>query len=350
MARIKKKGLDYFPLNTDFIHDRAVRRLMKREGDAVLSILVEVLSYIYAGEGYYVCADRLFYEDLSAGLYENSSSDVERVVRLAVEYGLFDAGLFDRCCILTSPEIQRQYLFSTRRRTVSQLDAAYCLLSGEELAGHKPDGKKPDKKEPDGKKPDETKPDAVAELPACFPQTVSVESRSGGNNVTFVPENVTSGTHSTAQYSIAQHSVAQQIKEYPLLNPPLQKTGEEVEAGIEQEAISSVTSCGKDPAVSCGRKDRKEWTRESLDRLRPPSDGTPRNYSGLLDNLRLYDIPPSEQYAIIRKSNFGAIGGTVWKGIATLRGSGGKIKLPGRYLLSVVNKKQEPVAYPGAGS
>ena len=39
MARIKKKGLDYFPLNTDFIHDRAVRRLMKREGDSALGIL-----------------------------------------------------------------------------------------------------------------------------------------------------------------------------------------------------------------------------------------------------------------------------------------------------------------------
>ena len=51
MARIKKKGLDYFPLNTDFIHDRAVRRLMKREGDSALGILVEILSYIYAGEG-----------------------------------------------------------------------------------------------------------------------------------------------------------------------------------------------------------------------------------------------------------------------------------------------------------
>ena len=61
MARIKKKGLDYFPLNTDFIHDRAVRRLMKREGDSALGILVEILSYIYAGEGYYVRADRLFY-------------------------------------------------------------------------------------------------------------------------------------------------------------------------------------------------------------------------------------------------------------------------------------------------
>ena len=60
MARIKKKGLDYFPLNTDFIHDRAVRRLMKREGDSALGILVEILSYIYAGEGYYVRADVCF--------------------------------------------------------------------------------------------------------------------------------------------------------------------------------------------------------------------------------------------------------------------------------------------------
>ena len=63
MPRIKKQGLDYFPLNTDFIHDRLVRRIMKREGDASLSVLIEVLSYIYSGEGYYVCADALFYED-----------------------------------------------------------------------------------------------------------------------------------------------------------------------------------------------------------------------------------------------------------------------------------------------
>ena len=48
-----------------------------------------------------------------------------------------------------------------------------------------------------------------------------------------------------------------------------------------------------------------------------------------------------DRYAIILKSNFGAIGGAVWRGIATLRGSGGKIKLPGRYLLSVVSRKEE---------
>lgn len=83
MVRIKKKGLDYFPINTNFINDRTVRRLMKCEGDVALGILLEVLSYIYADQGYYVCADHLFYEDLSAGLYENSADDVERIVRLA---------------------------------------------------------------------------------------------------------------------------------------------------------------------------------------------------------------------------------------------------------------------------
>ena len=106
MARIKKKGLDYFPLNTDFIHDRAVRRLMKREGDSALGVLVEILSYIYAGEGYYVRADRLFYEDLSAGLYEKSADDVERIVRLAVEY-VFQTQLVPALKFYRTPDARR---------------------------------------------------------------------------------------------------------------------------------------------------------------------------------------------------------------------------------------------------
>ncbi|QIU93566.1 DUF4373 domain-containing protein [Bacteroides faecium] len=328
MARIKKKGLDYFPLNTDFIHDRAVRRLMKREGDSALSILIEVLSYIYAGEGYYVHADRLFYEDLSAGLYEKSADDVERVIRLAVEYGLFDAGLFERGCILTSVEIQRQYLFSTRRRSASFLEAGYCLLANEEMIEDKEYTKG---KAIDGSGKSEhdesiSEGDNVAFIP---------------NNVTLIPENVTSSTHSIAQNSTAEHSVAEQKKEYPHFNSPLETAGEKTEKPekkIGEEEFSPVSSCGRD---NSGSGKRKIWTQETIDRLLPPADGALRNYGGLLDNLRSYGIPPSEQYAIILKSNFGAIGGAIWRGLATLRGSGGKIKLPGRYLLSVVNRKEE---------
>ena len=69
----------------------------------------------------------------------------------------------------------------------------------------------------------------------------------------------------------------------------------------------------------------------------PPCDGVQRNFQGLTDNLRLYKVPPSEQYAIILKSNFGAIGNPVWKGFNTIRGSNGKIRLPGHYLLSIIN-------------
>ncbi len=40
MSRIKKRGLDYFPLDIDFLQNRLVRRIMKREGDGALATLV----------------------------------------------------------------------------------------------------------------------------------------------------------------------------------------------------------------------------------------------------------------------------------------------------------------------
>ncbi|MEO4949361.1 hypothetical protein ABH009_00760, partial [Bacteroides thetaiotaomicron] len=84
-------------------------------------------------------------------------------------------------------------------------------------------------------------------------------------------------------------------------------------------------------------KSRTAVTQEDIDCLQPPCDGVQRNFRGLTDNLRLYKVPPSEQYAIILKSNFGAIGNPVWKGFNTIRGSNGKIRLPGHYLLSIIN-------------
>ena len=84
-------------------------------------------------------------------------------------------------------------------------------------------------------------------------------------------------------------------------------------------------------------KKKRELTQADIDRMQAPADGHPRNLSGLLENLRLYRIPPSEQYAIVLKSNYGEIGGKVWKGFGVIRASAGKIKLPGHYLLSILN-------------
>ena len=352
MPRIKKQGLDYFPLNTDFIHDRLVRRIMKREGDASLSVLIEVLSYIYSGEGYYVCADALFYEDLSSNLYEKTSDDIRRIVSLAVEYGIFDAALHAKYGILTSADIQRQYLFSTKRRNVSHLDPAYCLISEELLV-------RPSGKNGAGNRSSQSREtvNSVNETSMESSVTADEQGRSDelevnvnrAENGSFIPENVTSGTHSIAQNSIAEHSVAKNRKDSPSPSSPEAECGntesgnpkgeeeKEKEERGGKEGGKEENFLEKNTEAPLPSK-RREWTNETLSELQPPTDGIGRNYDGLLYNMRLYGIPPMEQYAIIRKSNFGAIGEPVWKGFCALRDSCGKIKMPGRYLLSVMNR------------
>ena len=348
MPRIKKQGLDYFPLNTDFIHDRLVRRIMKREGDASLSVLIEVLSYIYSGEGYYVCADALFYEDLSSNLYEKTSDDIRRIVSLAVEYGIFDAALHVKYSILTSADIQRQYLFSTKRRNVSHLDPAYCLIS-EELLG------RPSGKNGAGNRSSQPRKTVNSVNETSGESSVTADEQGGpdesevnvnrAENGSFIPENVTSGTHSIAQNSIAEHSVAKNRKDSPSPSSPEAECGNtesgnpkgEEEKEKEERGGKEENFLEKNTEAPLPSK-RREWTNETLSELQPPTDGIGRNYDGLLYNMRLYGIPPMEQYAIIRKSNFGAIGGPVWKGFCALRDSCGKIKMPGRYLLSVMNR------------
>lgn len=319
MARIKKRGLDYFPISTDFIHDRIVRRIMKREGDGALSILIGTLSYIYAGEGYYVHADDLFYEDLSACLYQQSAQDVRRILALAVEYGIFDPGLFSKFGILTSAEIQSQYLFSTKRRKSSAIETDYRLTEAEEGTEEEDGNPSSPKDSPSSSTGNVSIPggglfNPGEEDPAYGFQDVTLTPL----NVTLTSQNVTSGTH-----SIAQHSIAQDSKEYSLLNSS-------PETGGTQGA-----GCGQPAEVKGKVSIRKEWTSSDIDRLQPPQDGVNRNLEGLKYNLRQFEVPLEEQYAVILKSNFGAIGHPMWRGFEALRTSHGKIRQPGKYLLSL---------------
>lgn len=329
MSRIKKRGLDYFPLDIDFMQNRLVRRIMKREGDGALATLVSAFSCIYGGEGYYVLTDALFYEDISANLYLQTAADVKRILTLAAEYGIFDATLFRECGVLTSAEIQKQYLFSTKRRKTSAIDSRFNLITDEQE-----DGDTEEQEETTGPFP---------ETPGQFPESAANTSQ----NVTFTPENVTSGTHSIAQNSIAQQSI-----EYPLLNSsPTVGTQdadrESAEGDGEEEFFSSsaATTDAFSPSTpssassASSHQPRKEWTAEDVRRMQPPQDGMNRNLDGLLFNLRQFGISPQEQRAIILKSNFGIIGHPMWKGFSTIRESCGKIRQPGKFLLSLCNKR-----------
>ena len=379
MSRIKKRGLDYFPLDIDFLQNRLVRRIMKREGDGALATLVSAFSCIYGGEGYYVLTDAFFYEDISANLYHQTAEDVKRILTLAAEYGIFDVTLFRECGVLTSAGIQRQYLFSTKRRKSSAIDNRFYLITDEQE-----DDDAGKQGEAAGLFPETS--GSETEVSAALPEvsTTLPESAMGtSQNVTLIPENVASGTHSIAQNSIAQQSIAQRSIEYPLLNSsPSGRTQdadrESAEGDGEEEnflsspatpaslvafatftapaafvvpvspavPVSSVAHASSavppsvPPASSVAplRHPRKEWTDEDICRMQPPSDGVNRNLDGLLFNLRQLRISPPEQRAIILKSNFGAIGHPMWKGFSTIRESCGKIRQPGRFLLSLCNK------------
>lgn len=296
MGRIKQ-GLDYFPLNTDFMHDRVVRRVMKREGDSAFTILLYTLSYLYSGEGYYIHVDDDFYDELSDQLFSTDNDSVRRVLHLFVEYGFFDSSLYERYGILTSADIQRQYLFITKRRSSSLIEPAYCLLEAEELASYQSSqSSKNSADDTDNKTADDV--------------TSTADSvTSSTSSVTMEAEIATSGTQNKEKQTKTKENKLNHLSDSP--------QGE--------------NGGGKN------LKRRKVMTQEDIDNLQPPCDGIQRNFEGLLDNLRSYKIPPSEQYAIILKSNFGAIGHPVWKGFSSIRGSNGKIKLPGHYLLSVIN-------------
>ena len=313
MCRIKKRGLDYFPIDIDFMQNRLVRRIMKREGEGSLATLFGALSCIYGGEGYYVRADELFYEDISTSLYNQTASDVKRILALAAEYGIFHPGLFSEFGILTSSEIQKQYLFSTKRRKSSAIEERYNLIDDA---------------------PDSfTEQSTESEVENATPK---------GESVTIKPENVTSGTHSIAQNRIAQHRI-----EKPLLNSSpvggTQNADEMSAEEKEEELISSGGAPGVHTQTTSGndKPHRREWTDEDVARLQPPADGLDRNPDGLIFNLRQFHIPPQEQYVIVLKSNFGIIGHPVWKGFFDLRESHGKIRQPGRYLLSLCIKQKE---------
>lgn len=88
------------------------------------------------------------------------------------------------------------------------------------------------------------------------------------------------------------------------------------------------------PAADAPRRGRP-WTEAEIDALQPPQDGVPRNLDGLRMNLRLYGVPLQERYAIICKTNYGAIGHPLWRGFEVLRTGHGKIRQPGHYLLSL---------------
>lgn len=115
MARPKKTGIPYFPLDVDFLSDIKTRKILRACGANSISVLISLLSNIYRDYGYYVGWDNdiAFLISDEVGVSEGS---VEEIVIKAVQVGFFNKELFDTFKILTSKGIQERYRTATYQR------------------------------------------------------------------------------------------------------------------------------------------------------------------------------------------------------------------------------------------
>lgn len=128
MARPTAKGVEYFPLNVNFINDLKVRKLLLSCGAEAIAVLIYLLSTIYKDEGYYVeiHEDEI---DLIALDVNVTPEFVLKVINKACEFRFFDVNLYNNFNILTSKGIQERYLKITERRKNSVVITQFNLIN-----------------------------------------------------------------------------------------------------------------------------------------------------------------------------------------------------------------------------
>lgn len=114
MARPLKKGLGYFPLDTDIFSDRKIQRLIHHYGCNGISTYLTVLCEIYGERGYYIPYNGDFCFDIAftLGLEE---AQVKEIVLYCTEIRLFDSELLECRQVLSSASIQRRFRAISRR-------------------------------------------------------------------------------------------------------------------------------------------------------------------------------------------------------------------------------------------
>lgn len=114
MARPIKKGLCYFPLDTDILSDRKIRRLSQCYGCEGIATYMAILCEVYGTTGYYARYTENFCFDI--GFTLNLKEDrIREIVDFCVEIRLFNQGLFEKQGILTSHGIQSRFREISKR-------------------------------------------------------------------------------------------------------------------------------------------------------------------------------------------------------------------------------------------
>ena len=132
MARPRKIGLDYFPIKVNFAFQDGVKFTMDDHGEVqVAGIYLFLLAEIYGGHGYYMRWNERVLRSFAKKIYSDPSV-VNAVVESLINNGAFDADLYARHGILTSVEMQANYVRACDKREEIVILSDYSLLDSKD--------------------------------------------------------------------------------------------------------------------------------------------------------------------------------------------------------------------------
>ena len=287
-------GINYFPIGVNFMEENAMEVIEAKYGIKGSAIVLKLLCKIYK-EGYFIRWDEeqcLIFAN-KAGR-EVQAAEVQGIIEILFIKGILDRNSYLENGILTSESIQKVWLEATKRRKRELSELPYLMVRPEKENG-KPDNAST-QQEIEQLKPLKEGKVAVG----TGDVTVSL-----GNVVHDVAVNAKNACNSGQ--SKVKKSRAKENKELPPSAPPKGKEEERKEDSVSLPipgyAFNTMT----------------------------------HNYPGLTDTLKRLGINEvSEVNAILRLSDYGRKGTTVWRLIANTCWS--DIGTKGRYLIAALNK------------
>ena len=287
-------GINYFPVGVNFMEENAMEVIEAKYGIKGAAIVLKLLCKIYK-EGYFIRWDEeqcLIFAN-KAGR-EVQAAEVQGIIEILFIKGILDRNSYLENGILTSESIQKVWLEATKRRKRELSELPYLMVRPEKESG----------------KPDNASTQQEIERPKPLKEgKVAV----GTGDVAVSPGNVVHDVAVNAKnacnsgQSKVKESKAKENKELPPSAPPKGKEEERKEDSaslpIPGYAFNTMT----------------------------------HNYPGLTDTLKRLGINEvSEVNAILRLSDYGRKGTTVWRLIANTCWS--DIGAKGRYLIAALNK------------
>ena len=280
-------GINYFPVGVNFMEENAMEVIEAKYGIKGPAIVLKLLCKIYK-EGYFIRWDEeqcLIFAN-KAGR-EVQAEEVQGIIEILFIKGILDRNSYLENGILTSENIQKVWLEATKRRKRELSELPYLIVKPEKENG----------------KPDTPSITQEIQQPELFKgEKTPVNPKNVVHHVAVDAKNACNSGQSKVKDNKEEEN-----KEFPPSAPPQGKEEERKEDSaslpIPGYAFNTMT----------------------------------HNYPGLTDTLQRLGINEvNEVNAILRLSDYGRKGTTVWRLIANTCWS--DIGAKGRYLIAALNK------------